>query len=230
MIREQIELTTKAEDELRRRRLVQLMARMDRMEEALASAATVLDDIRRGGPTVDAVLRGSWKLCAEWAFERAEEGYRAIREFHITREEGDMPPQASKPGCIRRSQWISRADLRNHPDWLYVFGDNMARRGLGGQAAQMRGEPNAVGIPTKWLPMSNEAAYFTDDDLTKLPILHALSEAFTRLRRHLMAGGTIVIPADGIGTGYAHLDRRAPKLFALIQGCLKDLESFSARG
>ncbi|KKL05458.1 hypothetical protein LCGC14_2605850, partial [marine sediment metagenome] len=47
---------------------------------------------------------------------------------------------------------ITRQMLRDEPDTLFVFGDNMQRRGLGGQAFAMRGEPNAVGIPTKIFP------------------------------------------------------------------------------
>ncbi len=43
----------------------------------------------------------------------------------------------------------TRAYIRAHPDWLFVFGDNMMRRGFGGQAAEARGEPNAIGIATK---------------------------------------------------------------------------------
>jgi len=41
---------------------------------------------------------------------------------------------------------IKRDDLRAHPDRIYLFGDNVARQGRGGQAKEMRGEPNALGI------------------------------------------------------------------------------------
>ena len=44
---------------------------------------------------------------------------------------------------------ITREFVRNHPDFIFVFGDNLAKKGLGGQAREMRGEPNAVGIATK---------------------------------------------------------------------------------
>ena len=63
-------------------------------------------------------------------------------------------------GTITFQERITRADLRANPDTLYVFGDNMRRRGMGGQAAEMRGEPNAVGIPTKWRPSRTEWDFF----------------------------------------------------------------------
>jgi hypothetical protein len=49
-------------------------------------------------------------------------------------------------------EWITRKDLRENPDKRYVFGDNVERRGYGGQAKEMRGEPNAIGVVTKWAP------------------------------------------------------------------------------
>ena len=54
---------------------------------------------------------------------------------------------------------------------VFVFGDNMERCGFGGQAAAMRGEPNAVGVPTKWAPGSAPADFFCDDDLKDLAVL-----------------------------------------------------------
>ena len=47
---------------------------------------------------------------------------------------------------------ICRDDLRRNPNAVYIFGDNEARTGLGGQAREMRGEPNAMGIATKRSP------------------------------------------------------------------------------
>ncbi len=38
----------------------------------------------------------------------------------------------------------------------------------------------------------------------------------------------VVIPADGIGTGFAELDKRAPKTFAYLQQKLAELENTDA--
>jgi hypothetical protein len=57
---------------------------------------------------------------------------------------------------------------------IFLFGDNMQRTGLGGQAKEMRNEPNAFGVPTKWKPTMQDDAFFTDDDFIKFPILRFL--------------------------------------------------------
>ena len=61
---------------------------------------------------------------------------------------------------IERMRNISRAYVRANRDKLFLFGDNLERRGFGGQAAAMRGEPNAVGIPTKKKPSYAGDAFF----------------------------------------------------------------------
>jgi len=117
-------------------------------------------------------------------------------------------------GQVRAQRWITREDLRTSPNTLYVFGDNMERRGLGGQAREMRGERNAVGIPTKWSPHRGESAFFRDSDLEA--VRGHIDGAFAVLSAHLKKGEDVVFPSDGIGTGLAHLPRRAPKIYAHI--------------
>jgi hypothetical protein len=103
---------------------------------------------------------------------------------------------------------------RESPNSLFVFGDNMVRRGLGGQAAALRGEPNAVGIPTKWFPTMEEKAYFVDEDLWRVKPF--IDVAFDELAEHLSAGGEVVWPKDGVGSGLAELESRAPAIWDYI--------------
>jgi len=105
----------------------------------------------------------------------------------------------------------TRAYIKAHPDWLFVFGDNLAREGFGGQAKEARGEPNAVGIATKRLPDMTPGAFLTDDDLeiwraSERDVLATLWEEAKR-------GRTIVWPLDGIGTGLARLEQKAPEIW-----------------
>lgn len=116
---------------------------------------------------------------------------------------------------------IYRADLRANPEWLAVFGDNLAQAGKGGQARECRGEPNAVGVPTKVAPSMDASAFLTDAYLdTVRPLYQA---AFRRLDEHLQIGGTVIWPADGIGTGLADLERKAPLVWAYLQSCIAEL-------
>lgn len=134
---------------------------------------------------------------------------------------------------IRREPHITRQMVRDEPETLWVFGDNLARKGLGGQAKEMRGEPNAVGIPTKRRPSRDPSAYFADIDQDMAAFLLVATYAFQRLRRHLEAGGTVVFPSDGIGTGLADLERRTPRIWASLQRAIARLEAItppSAKG
>src|SRR5437879_2286734 len=100
---------------------------------------------------------------------------------------------------FRTEKRISRAMVQSKPKTLFVFGDNIKGAGLGGQARAMRGEPNAVGIPTKWIPSNSESAFFTDDDFPEVRTV--IEERFKILAEHLSHGGDVVWPIEGIGTG-----------------------------
>jgi hypothetical protein len=125
-------------------------------------------------------------------------------------------------------QDISRGMLRLGRDILFVFGDNLAGTGFGGQAREMRGEPNAVGLPTKRRPARDPGAYFTDADLPK--VQRAAAPAIAQLRTHLAGGGSVVWPSAGIGTGRAELARRAPAIARFYEEVLAELSQFTDQG
>lgn len=115
---------------------------------------------------------------------------------------------------LRYEPILSVALCRQNPDALVVFGDNLAGWGKGGQAV-IRDEPNAVGIPTKRAPRRDAAAFLTDADLPMIQT--AAAPIFARLRAHLEAGGTVIWPTNGIGTGLADLPARAPRIWAMLE-------------
>lgn len=143
---------------------------------------------------------------------------------------------------IFRQYRIYRQDLQANPNILYIFGDNLDREGMGGQAKEMRGEPNAFGIATKRSISHNYPKdYFFDSDEDVIKII---DDEFEQLHRELYknlsyfnAAGKYIekrkffkykalcIPYDGIGTGLARLKENAPKLLDHINSKLKKLES-----
>lgn len=123
---------------------------------------------------------------------------------------------------IEYRKHITRQMLRDEPEKLFVFGDNMARKGLGGQAAEMRGEPNAVGIPTKYSPEMFKTSFFHDTDFDKLK--SRIDEPFDILKEHVKAGCIVVWPKDDIGTGRAQLRKRAPHIFWYIDAKRRELD------
>lgn len=119
--------------------------------------------------------------------------------------------------------WIVRTDLKKNPEMIFLFGDNAIRRGLGGQAKQMRGEPNAVGIRTKWLPSMAPVAFWTDEQYDECTVL--LDEDFEKPLEHVKSGGIVVIPQSGLGTGLSDLPNKAPLIHEYLQGWVNRLET-----
>lgn len=128
-------------------------------------------------------------------------------------------------GKLIRPTWVTRQDLRDNPETLYLFGDNMLRQGMGGQAGAMRGEPNAVGVPTKWAPGMNNEDFFTDAVVTSPGFAQEhINRAFEQAVAHLMLGQDVAIPADGLGTGLSELPSRAPAVLKAIDDWISWLQ------
>ncbi len=125
---------------------------------------------------------------------------------------------------IIRQKIITRNEVRRYRECIYVFGDNMLRRGLAGQAKEMRGEPNTIGIPTKRFPTNTYNAFFTNTDWDNALIRNAIMFAISDIKSALYDNTDVIIPADGIGTGLAQLDRYAPVIFDYIQGEIAMME------
>lgn len=117
---------------------------------------------------------------------------------------------------------ITRADLQAQPQVLFVFGDNEARRGLGGQAGACRGEPNAVGVATKRAPSMAESAMWSDADFDRCAAI--IDADMEPLFKHARNGGLVVFPAAGIGTGLSQLPQRAPRLMEHIRQRVRELQ------
>jgi len=114
---------------------------------------------------------------------------------------------------VEKQAFVTRDYVRANPYKIFLFGDNLLRRGYGGQASAMRDEPNAIGIPTKKKPTNEPDAFFTDAEFDQNKA--AIDKAFSELARY--EDGTImVIPSAGLGTGVADLQNRAPKTFEYL--------------
>lgn len=107
---------------------------------------------------------------------------------------------------------VYRTDLRANQSALYVFGDNAQRYGMAGQAKEMRGEPNAVGIATKWSPTMQEDAFFSDDRFEEQREI--MAKDLCRVIHALNYGRVVVWPLDDIGTGLSALPGKSPKTWA----------------
>jgi hypothetical protein len=122
---------------------------------------------------------------------------------------------------IIEQKWITRQDLRNNRHQLYVFGDNVLGQGYGGQAKEMRGEINAIGVPTKWEPKMRPESFFRDNQINDV-MVH-MEEPLLTIKSALQRGQTVVWPADGIGTGLSRWNEYAPQLAITFEQVLNEL-------
>ena len=106
-------------------------------------------------------------------------------------------------------KWITRNMLQAEPEAVFVFGDNRARVGLGGQAREMRGEPNAIGVATLHTP----GQFYDEFDHDALL---AVASDLTRVASAIAEGRTVYVPFDGLGTGIAQLPEHSPSLHRFI--------------
>ena len=119
---------------------------------------------------------------------------------------------------VEYQKFITRQNMRGNPNKLYIFGDNVKRTGFGGQAREMRGEPNAFGIVTKLAPTYNPDDFMNDtcEHLSKVQI--DFDDLYIKLKSGVY--DTLVIPEDGIGTGIANLKDNAPLILMYINQML----------
>ena len=115
---------------------------------------------------------------------------------------------------VKKMEFITRKYVRANPEKFFLFGDNLLETGFGGQARAMRGEPNAIGIPTKKKPTNQTDAFFTDVEFKQNKA--AIDQAFARLDGSDV-GTEIVIPLAGLGTGRANLPHMAPRTVEYLE-------------
>lgn len=62
---------------------------------------------------------------------------------------------------------VTKKYLNEHPQAIFVFGDNLTRRGTGG-AALLRYEPNTYGFITKKYPSNDDHSFFQPREYKKI--------------------------------------------------------------
>ena len=117
----------------------------------------------------------------------------------------------------------TRDEVAKETGKVFLFGDNTSDRLVTkyipkSTQAVIRGLDNAIGIDTKKDRGTKETSYFKDSDFEEFK--YYVDRAIQLAKD---SNKTIVIPADGIGTGKAMLKEKAPKLFEYLQEELNKL-------
>ncbi len=116
---------------------------------------------------------------------------------------------------------FARATIEANPNKTYVYGDNCARKGYGGQAAACRGMANTIGIRTKFLPKRTRDAYFSDDYYDHCCAM--IAEDLAVVEEVLKGNRVVVFPSGGLGTGLANLPEKAPRVYQFLSDSLDKL-------
>lgn len=191
----------------------------------VAAHQKTLDYAAKHSKTVINVWNDAEKILSEVSknFDKQTPNAAAAKSEQTEKiSRGAIDNQTTKKIEIRDR--IAREDVRAETDKIFLFGDNLKQTGYGGQAKEMRGEPNAVGIPTKKEPANNQTSFFTDREFEANR--QALDEAF----RKVPPNKTVVVPKGGIGTGLAKLEEKAPRTFAYLNEKLATLGFDNRRG
>lgn len=114
-----------------------------------------------------------------------------------------------------RTKFISETDLDNHPDWIFVFGDNLVRRGYGG-AAKLRDHAQAYGFVTKKYPDNRDSSFYTPDEYR--PVFEA---EYAKLVTLIEASPTKMFIVSRLGSNLAN---RFGIYEAIIRDRLLDLK------
>ncbi len=102
--------------------------------------------------------------------------------------------------------------VKSEPDRVFIFGDNLVKRGKRGQAV-IRSLDNVLGIPTKRYPcMKSKSCFFSDRVDEVIEVKKALLEIEDLVKRNKKIG----LPHARIGTGLAELKKRSPVIFKYI--------------
>lgn len=121
----------------------------------------------------------------------------------------------------RTDKIITRDKVKENPDVLYLFGDNLLRKGLGGQAKEMRGEENTLGIVSKKYPSNNSSSFYTDSDFYFW--LEVFSADIKNLTGKINSGKYKALVIPPIGVGLADLPNKAPRIWKYLKTTLDNL-------
>jgi hypothetical protein len=117
-------------------------------------------------------------------------------------------------------------DVRNKPNYLFLFGDNDIQKGTGGQAI-IRYEPNAFGIPTKKLPNFHPKSFYYDSEYENN--ISKINSAINKLIKYLERNKEIIgiyFPENGFGTGLANLQKNAQNTLKYLNDKMEEFKTY----
>lgn len=115
----------------------------------------------------------------------------------------------------------TREIVETNPNWLFIYGDNNIKKGLGGQAI-IRGLPNTLGVPTKKYPSNAINSFYTDFEY--IDNIKRIRKAINKIIKNEYKYEYIIFPENGLGTGLADLPTKAPKTYAYLTKAIEKIK------
>ena len=148
-----------------------------------------------------------------------EKDFKEYLKSLLTEKQTESKPQP---------KFWTRESVAAQPDKIFLFGDNFADAKTGyvpsATQAVIRGLPNAIGISTKFNRRTNTDSFMDDSTYEEFKE-HVDKQIETAIELAEETGKTIIVPENGIGTGKAQLEKRAPKSFAYLKQELDKLKN-----
>lgn len=88
--------------------------------------------------------------------------------------------------------------LRQNPNHIFVFGDNLQRKGMRG-AASLRNEPNTYGFVTKKAPNNNDGSFYKPEEY-----LPKFKSEIKKLKKELIKNPDKIYFISRLGGGLAN--------------------------
>lgn len=95
-----------------------------------------------------------------------------------------------------RTKFITKEDLDQNPNWIFVFGDNEERRGYGGAAA-LRDHPQSYGFITKRRPNNEDDSFYNPGHYIGTPFMTEQLRLTTFIEAN--PGKTFIVSRLGAG-------------------------------
>lgn len=93
---------------------------------------------------------------------------------------------------------VTKDYLRDNPNVIFVFGDNVIRQGLGG-GALLRNHPQAYGFITKKYPNYKDSSYYTPEEYVDIYV-----GEINTLKYHIRAQPNKIFLISKLGAGLAN--------------------------
>lgn len=122
------------------------------------------------------------------------------------------------PPIVVSGHRITRTFVQNHPQYIFLYGQDYSKKGCLGQAWAIANEPNTFPIYTLYKVCNSQSdKYFHDDQF--LANCQKIDESFDAIPKD----GRPVIPLHKIGCGHSQLWIKAPQTYAYLVARLKTI-------